>query len=90
MEQVLKYCLDNAADRDVWDMADQGMPIIFSSPEPKAHSGSYRILMVRCPSVRPQCSKNFFSKTPWPIKAKFYVEPPWVGGTKVCSRHLVT
>ena len=19
---------------------------------------------------------------------KFYVEPPWVGGTKVCSRHL--
>ena len=23
-----------------------------------------------------------------PIKAKFYVEPPWVGGTKVCSRHL--
>ena len=25
MEQVLKYCLDNAADRDVWDMADQGI-----------------------------------------------------------------
>ena len=24
----------------------------------------------------------------WPIKAKFYVEPPLVGGTKVCSRHL--
>ena len=22
------------------------------------------------------------------IKAKFYVEPPWVGGTKVCSRHV--
>ena len=21
---------------------------------------------------------------PWPIKAKFYVEPPWEGGTKVC------
>ena len=31
---------------------------------------------------------NFFSETAWPIKAKFYVEPPWVGGTKVCSRHL--
>ena len=46
--------------------------------------------VVRCPSsvVRPQCSKIFFSKTAWPIKAKFYVEPPWVGGTKVCSRHL--
>ena len=22
-----------------------------------------------------------------PIKAKFYVEPPWVGGTIFCSRH---
>ena len=37
---------------------------------------------------RPQYSKIFFSKTAWPIKAKFYVEPPWEGGTKVCSRHL--
>ena len=33
-------------------------------------------------------SNFFFSETAWPIKAKFYVEPPWVGGTKVCSRHL--
>ena len=33
-------------------------------------------------------SKIFFSETACPIKAKFYVEPPWVGGTKVCSRHL--
>ena len=38
--------------------------------------------------LRSQCSKIFFSKTAWPIKAKFYVEPPWVGGTKVCSRHV--
>ena len=37
---------------------------------------------------RSQCSNIFFSKTPGPIKAKLYVEPPWVGGTKVCSRHL--
>ena len=37
---------------------------------------------------RSQCSKIFFSKTNRPIKAKFYVEPPWVGGKKVCSRHL--
>ena len=29
----------------------------------------------------------FFSETAWPIKAKFYVEPPWVRGTKVYSRH---
>ena len=25
-------------------------------------------------------SKIFFSKTTWPIKAKFYAEPPWEGG----------
>ena len=25
----------------------------------------------------------FSSETAWPIKAKFYVEPPWEGGTKV-------
>ena len=46
---------------------------------------------IRRPSVvvrRPQCSNIFFSETAWPIKAKFYVEPPWVGGTKFCSRHL--
>ena len=45
----------------------------------------------RRPSVvrrRPQCSNIFFSKTPRPIKAKFYVEPPWVGGTKFCLWHL--
>ena len=29
---------------------------------------------------------NFFSlETAKPIEAKFYVEPPWDGGTKVCS-----
>ena len=32
-------------------------------------------------------SNIFFSETAWPIKAKFYVEPPLVGGTKVLSRH---
>ena len=43
----------------------------------------------RRPSVRrPQCSNIFFSETACPIKAKFYVEPPWVEGTKFCSRHL--
>ena len=31
---------------------------------------------------------NIFSETACPIKAKFYVEPSWVGGTKICSRHL--
>ena len=33
-------------------------------------------------------SNSFFSETTGPIKAKFYVEPPWVGGTIFCSRHL--
>ena len=28
-------------------------------------------------------SNVFFSETAWPIKAKFYVELPWEGGTKV-------
>ena len=28
-------------------------------------------------------SNAFFSETAWPIKAKFYVEPFWEGGTKV-------
>ena len=34
----------------------------------------------RCPPF----SNVFSSETAWPIKAKFYVEPPWEGGTKVC------
>ena len=41
---------------------------------------------VRRPSVivRPfTFSIIFSSETAWPIKAKFYVEPPWEGGTKV-------
>ena len=46
-----------------------------------------RIPMIRRPSSvirRPSFTiSNIFSKTAWPIKAKFYVE----GGTKVCSRH---
>ena len=40
--------------------------------------------VVRPSSVRSQCSKIFFSKTAWPMKAKFYVEPPWAGGTIFC------
>ena len=34
--------------------------------------------------VRPSTFSNIFSsETAWPIKAKFYVEPPWEGGKKV-------
>ena len=34
--------------------------------------------------VRSSTISNVFSENAWPIKAKFYVEPPWEGGTKVC------
>ena len=35
--------------------------------------------------VRPfTFSSIFSSETAWLIKAKFYMEPPWEGGTKVC------
>ena len=43
--------------------------------------------MLRRPSIRPPFSKIFFEPA-LPIKAKFYVEPPWVGGMKDCSQHL--
>ena len=34
---------------------------------------------------RPFTFSNIFSsETAWPIKAKFYDESPWEGGTKVC------
>ena len=34
--------------------------------------------------IRPSTISNVFSsETAWPIKAKFYVEPPWEGGKKV-------
>ena len=33
-------------------------------------------------------SNFFFLATAWPIKAKFYVEPPLDGGTKVLSNGL--
>ena len=39
---------------------------------------------IRPSVVRPFTFSNIFSsETAWPIKAKFYVEPPWEGGTKV-------
>ena len=59
---------------------------IISSPEPLGSQGE--LIVYQCSGIRrtssvrrrPQCSN--ISKTAWPIKAKFYVEPPWVGGTK--------
>ena len=37
----------------------------------------------RCRCRRPPFSNVFSSENAWPIKAKFYVEPPWEEGTKV-------
>ena len=47
---------------------------------------------VRCRMYVRQSSSstisNIFSETACPIKDKFYVEPPWIGGTKFCPLHL--
>ena len=60
---------------------------IFSSPEPSGSQGElivYPYSGVRCRCCRrQQCLNIFSSETALPIKAKFYVEPPWEGGTKV-------
>ena len=59
----------------------------FSSPEPSGSQGElivYPYSGVRCRRRRQQCLNIFSSETALPIKAKFYVEPPWEGGTKVC------
>ena len=64
----------------------------FCSPEPKAHRSRRLIgelIGYTCSVViRRSHFSNIFSKTAWPIKANFFFEPHWVGGTKVCSRHL--
>ena len=63
---------------------------IISSPEPLGSQGELIVYASsrRPSSVRPsvrrlQCSNIFSSETAGPIKAKFYVEPPWEGGMKV-------
>ena len=63
----------------------------FSSPEPSGSQGElivYPYSGVHCRRRcrrrrRQQCLNIFSSETALPIKAKFYVEPPWEGGTKV-------
>ena len=60
----------------------------FSSPEPSGSQGElivYPYSGVRC--RRQQClnisSETALPTKALPIKAKFYVEPPWEGGSKV-------
>ena len=89
-----KYWLINQTNKQIMSMRKLHwlimLALVFSSPEPLGSQGElivYQWSGVRRPSVRrrrrPQCSNIFFSETAWPIKAKFYVEPPWEGGTKV-------
>ena len=59
-----------------------------SSPEPSGSQGELIIypcsgVRCRCRRRRQQCLNIFSSETALPIKAKFYTEPPWEGGTKV-------
>ena len=70
--------------------------LVFSSPEPWGSQGElivYPYSGVSCRRRRSRCRRRcrrrqqclniFSSETALPIKAKFYVEPPWEGGTKV-------
>ena len=61
--------------------------LVFSSPEPSGSQGElivYPYSGVRRRRCRcQQCLNIFSSETALPIKAKFYVEPPWEGGKKV-------
>ena len=58
------------------------------TPKPLGSQGE--LIVYPCSGVRPLSSVRlstisniFSSKTAWQIKAKFYWEPPWEGGTKV-------
>ena len=66
----------------IYDFISSPVPL-GSQGELIANPSSRRPSVLRPSSVRPPFSKIFFFETAWPIKAKFYVEPPWVGGTKV-------
>ena len=67
--------------------------LFISSPEPLGSQGElivYPYSGVRCRRCRRRRRRRrqqylniFSSETALPIKAKFYVEPPWEGGTKV-------
>ena len=59
--------------------------LLFSSPE-QGELIIYIPMLISCRlSVDTlfTISNCFSSETAWPVKAKFYVEPPWEGGTKV-------
>ena len=56
--------------------------VFISSSEPFGSQGELIVYpLSRHPSVVRQSTIS--SETTWPIKAKFYVEPPWEGGAQV-------
>ena len=61
--------------------------VFISSPEPSGSQGElivYPYSGIRCRRRRRQQCLNISSETALPIKARFYMEPPLEGGTKVC------
>ena len=56
--------------------------IIFSSPEPSGSQGE--LILYPCSDVC-CCPSTIYKdlQNPWPMKAKFHVEPAWEGGMKV-------
>ena len=63
---------------------------LISSPEPSGSQGELIVYpysgvrcRCRCCCRHQQCLNIFSSETALPIKAKFYMEPPWEGGTKI-------
>ena len=80
-----EYLLDQSTDRKFYleHHWGGGKAVFFSLGELIIYPWPVSVVVVRS-----HFSNIFSSETAWPIKAKFYVEPPWVGGTKVCSRHL--
>ena len=50
------------------------VPLVFSSPEPLGSQGELIDGHDPASVRRPPFSKIFFSKTAWPIKAKFYMK----------------
>ena len=60
-------------------------PLVFSSPEPKAHGELIVYQSSRRPSVRPSVHAStllniYRSKTSGPIATKFYLKHHWSGG----------
>ena len=57
------------------------LPPIISSSEPLGSQGE--LIVYPCSCVRPSTIFKHFLPNARPIKAKYYVEPPWEGGTKI-------